>query len=326
MLERKKVQRIKFIIAIVVVLLVAIIVFLRVSKYQKEGEKNMPYSISKIIVVSTASKYEKNTEVSENPDNTEETSEQVDTENQSDEEQSGEEVNTEEQSSDEVNTENQPVENQTNEGQDSEVQDGQETSNEEQVIEEEIQDNSVWKFDVIQTSDIYISIEKNEENIKKDEKIKSVSIENIEVTEAPKRGSLKAYMPNSLDGEKYKYTDDYLVSNSLTYRASGEGDFKNLLISNNGGIIGISIANTELGTYTSGEDTEITYNGTMLSKLGITDEDVKSKISFDVVIELDDGKKYSGRASIDIPCDGLVENGTAQIELTDFSNVIFKRK
>ena len=132
-------------------------------------------------------------------------------------------------------------------------------------------------------------------------------------------------MPSSLDGEKYKYTDDYIVSQSLTYRGAEESNYKTLQISKNGGNIGISFANKELGTYSSGEDTEITYNGTMLSKLGIANENVKSKVSFDLVIELDDGKKYSGSVEIDLSCDGLVENGTTQTEITDFSNVVFKR-
>ncbi len=275
-MDRKKIQRIKLIVAIVVVMVIAIIVVARIIKYQKEGEKNMPYSISKIIVVSTANKYEKN------------------------------------EAEGNKSEEDQPGENSGN----------QESQNENQ---NESQNNSIWKFDLIQNNDIYISIEKNEENIKNDEKIKSVSIENIQISQSPLKGTLKAYMPNSLDGDKYKYTNDYIVSESLTYRSADESNFKYLVISNNGGTIGISFANTELGTYSSGDDTEITYNGTMLSKVGITNEDVKSKVSFDLIIELDDGKKYSGRIDIDINCDGLVENGKTQIELTDFSNVVFKR-
>lgn len=274
-MDRKKIQRAKLIIAIVVVLIIAIIVVARIVKYQKEGEKNMPYSISKIIVVSTANKYEKNeseanNDIQQNLDDSE------------------------------GNSENQENQN-------------------------ENQNNSIWNFDLIQNNDIYISVEKNEENIKDEEKIKSISIGNIQISQAPLKGTLKAYMPNSLDGEKYKYTDDYIVSESLTYRSSNESNFKYLVVSNNGGTIGISFANTELGTYSSGDDTEITYNGTMLSKVGITNEDVKSKVSFDLIIELDDGKKYSGRIDIDINCDGLVENGTTQMELTDFSSVVFKR-
>ena len=63
----------------------------------------------------------------------------------------------------------------------------------------------------------------------------------------------------------------------------------------------------------------------MISKLGMNDEQVKSKISFDLIIELDDGKKYSGNVEINFDCNGLIENGKSQTEITDFSNIIFKR-
>ena len=257
-LEKIKTQKFKMIFALSVFLILAIIVIIRFAVYQKEGEKKMPYTISKIIVVSKANRYEKATE----------------------------------------NTEG------------------------EQPAEE---DNSMWKFDLVQTNDFYISIEKKEENIKKNEKIKSVSIGNIQVEEGPVKGKLQAFMPNSLEGDRYKYSSDYAINESLTYRGAESSNFQNLQISSNGGIIGFSMANTEVGKYTSGEDEEVIYNGKLLSKLGLSDADVKSKVSFYIVIELDNGKKYSGKVTVDINCDGLVENGTAQQEITDFSSVIFKR-
>lgn len=249
----KKVQRIKLIVAIVVVLIVSILVCVRVAIYQKEGEKNMPFNLSKIIIISTAQK--------------DETS---------------------------VNAEQAPQ-------------------------------TALGDFNIIQNNDIYISVEKNENNAKKGELIKNITIENIEIVEAPKKGTLKAYMPNSLDGLKYNYSDDYLVSQSLTYRGADQNNYQDLQINKNGGNIAFSLANKELGTYVSGDATEVTYNGTMLSKLALTNEDVKSKIAFNLVIELDDGKKYSGKVELDLNCAGLVETGTTQTEITDFSNVIFKR-
>ena len=267
-LEKIKTQKFKLIFSLSVFLILAIIVIIRFAIYQKEGEKNMPYTISKIIVVSKANKYDKPTE-----NNAEESTEE----------------NTE--------AEEQPAE----------------------------VDNSMWKFDIIQTNDIYISVEKKDENIKKNEKIKSISVANIQVEENPVKGTLKAFMPNSIEGDRYKYTNDYAINDSLTYRGADSNNFQNLQVADNGGIIGFSIANTDIGKYTSGEDEEILYNGTLLSKLGIADTDVKSKVSFYIVIELDNGKKYSGKIELDITCDGLVENGTAQQEITDFSNIIFKR-
>lgn len=249
-MDKDRIQKLKFIIAIFIIVLVVAFVIFRIIKYQTEGEKNMPFNLSKIIVVSTAQKED---------------------------------------------------------------------------ISQENEQNNIWNFNIIQTNDVYISIERNKNNTKKDEKIKNISINNIEITEAPAVGVLKPYMPNSLEGENYKYSDEYVINGSLTYRAADKTDYKNLQIGQNGGSVAISFANKQVGTYSSADDTEITYDGTMLSKIGITNEQVKSKVAFDLIIELDDGKKYSGRVELDLNCGNLIENGKSQIEITDFSNIIFKR-
>lgn len=311
-MEKEKSQRIKLIIALSVLYIVAVIFIFRFMIYQKIGERELPYSVSKIIVVSTATKSE-----GENP------STSVDGDGPSKEQ--NEETQTEEQTAEQAAEEpaEQPAE-ETSEAQNEEGQ-SEEESSEEQSANQPAEDNSIWKFYTIQTNDVYISIKKNDENIKKNEKIKSVSIENIHVDENPKRGEIRAFMPNSMDGQRYEYKKEYVIKNSLTYRGSDKNDYKDLLIQENGGIIGFSLANVDLGEYSSGDDTEIAYNGKLLNKLGITDEDVKFKVSFDIIIELDDGKKYSGRVTLDVKCENLVLDGKSQLEVTDFHDVIFKR-
>lgn len=246
----KKVQRIKFIIAVIVVILAALFVFIRIHNYNKNGEQNMPFTVSEIIIVSTARKYES------------------------------------------TNTE--PIQS----------------------------DGSIWNFDIVQNNDMYIGISNNSKN---DEKIKNITIENIEIVEAPKKGSIRTYMPNSLDGARYTYTDEFQVFNSLTYRGSEENSYRNLHINRNGGKLSISFVNKDLGKYSSGSDTEVTYDGRMLAKMGLTNEDLKFKVAFNLIIELEDEKKYTGRIETEINCEGLVENGTSQVDIKDFSNVIFKR-
>ena len=246
----KKVQRIKLIVAVLVVITAAILIGIRIHIYNKIGEKNMPFQVSEIIIVSTARRYE------------------------------GEEA-------------------------------------------EPIEDNgSLWNFQVVQNNDMYIEIKNN---AKETEKIKNIKISNIEITQAPNKGAIKVFMPNSIDGARYTYTDEYEVKDSLTYKGSEENSYKDLHINRNGGKLSISFANRDLGQYSSGEDTEVTYDGKMLSKMGYTDEDLKFKLAFDITIELEDGKAYIGRIETEVNCEGLVENGTTQIDIKDFSNVVFKR-
>lgn len=246
----KKVQRIKLIVAITVVIAIAVAIIIRVNIYNKNGEKNMPFSISKIIIMSTAKKYgEENAE---------------------------------------------PVEG----------------------------TESIWNFDVVQNNDVYIQIDDNSNGV---EQIKSVTIDNIEVTEPPQKGILRAYMPNSMEGARYTYADDYEVHGSLTYRGAESNSFSNLQINRNGGIVSISFANRELGRYSSGDDIEVIYDGRMLSKLGVTEEDIKSKVAFNITIELESGKKYYGRLALDMNCTNIVQEGVNKLELTDFSDIVFKR-
>ena len=100
-MDKDKVQKLKFIIAIFIIVLVIAFVAFRIIKYQTEGEKNMPFNLSKIIVVSTAQKED---------------------------------------------------------------------------ITQENGQNNLWNFNIIQTNDVYISIERNKNNTKKDEKIKNIYI------------------------------------------------------------------------------------------------------------------------------------------------------
>ena len=246
----KKVQRIKFIIAVIVVLIALIFVGISIYSYSKNGEKNMPFELSKIIVVSTARKYE--------------------------------------------SEDAQPIE----------------------------LNGAIWNFNVVQNNDMYIELKNN---AKEDEKIKNIKISNIQVVQSPNKGLIKTYMPNSLDGARYTYAEEYLVNDSLTYRGSEENSYKDLHINRKGGQLSISFANKDLGQYSSGEETEVTYDGRMLAKMGYTDDDLKFSVAFDITIELEDGKTYVGNVETAINCEGLVENGMSKLEVNDFSNVIFIR-
>lgn len=43
------------------------------------------------------------------------------------------------------------------------------------------------------------------------------------------------------------------------------------------------------------------HDGTILSKIGVTDDEIKAKLSFDVTIKLVSGTSYSGTVSLDLP-------------------------
>ena len=59
--------------------------------------------------------------------------------------------------------------------------------------------------------------------------------------------------------------------------------------------------------------------------MGISVEDIKCNVSFDLTIELVDDTKFTGTITLDLPTGNIVNAGTSNYEKTDFSDVIFKR-
>lgn len=243
--ETRKKEKIKACIAITIIILALLITGIIIMKYEVEGETNMPFTLSKITIVSTA-------------------------------------------------------EGSENEG-----------------------TEDKWNLSIFQNNDIYFSIEKNENN-KEDEIIESISIENIQIIENPKVGQIKTYMPNSSDGRLFTYSDEYILQeNKLTFKGATKSNSKTLEIGNQGGTAVIRFANTKIGEYISNEDKEIKHDGSLLQKVGVQNEDVSFKVSFDVVINLKN-KSYISNIILDLPCENnLIEQGTCSKEIT--GNFIFKR-
>lgn len=181
-----------------------------------------------------------------------------------------------------------------------------------------------WNLSIFQNNDIYFTIEKNEK-YKKENRIESFSIENIQITEKPELGEIKAYMPNSSDGRLFTYSEDtILTENKLTYKGGIKTNNKTLEIGNQGGIAVIRFSNIGVGNYISNEDEEIKHDGTMLTKTEANLENIKFTATFDLVLRLKNGN-YKTTISLELPCGkNLLEEGTCSTEITD--NIVFKRK
>ncbi|CDE82748.1 unknown [Clostridium sp. CAG:273] len=132
-------------------------------------------------------------------------------------------------------------------------------------------------------------------------------------------------MPNSSEGRLYDYSDEYLVNNSLEYTGAAKSNPKTLEIGSQGGTAYIRFSNTKIGNYTSNKDKEIVHNGTLLNKIGATNEVIKFNVSFDLTIQTDKNKYKTSISNIEMPSGNLIEEGTTQFEKTDMSDLIFKR-
>lgn len=245
MYENRKKEKIKACIAISGIIIAILIIGFISMRYSVEGEKNPPFKISKITVVSTA----------------------------------------------------EGVENQGA--------------------------GEKWNFAIYQNNDVYFSIEKNEDN-RDSEIIDSISIENIKITKTPQIGEIKTFMPNSVDGRIFSYSPDYILQeNKLTYKGAAKSNTRTLEIGNQGGTAIIRFSNVGIGNYISEEDQEIKHDGSMLSKIGAVNEELKFDVNFDFTIKLKK-KSYTTNITLNLPCgENLIEEGTSSEEIE--GNFAFKR-
>ena len=216
-------------------------------KYENEGEKNMPFVLSEMVVISSVDETEK----AENPE------------------------------------------------------------------------NYKRNIDIHQYNDIYLSFKKNSE-FEESAFIENIMLENMKV-ETKEGNIISFYMPNSVEGKRFSYEDNYLINKSLTFKGAMQDNEKALEVGNQGGRILFRVANKNIAEYVSNEEEEIIYDGTLLKKLGLSSENINVNLSFDIVIETNISN-YRGNIEINLPCGDILNQGVCNIDKTDFSDVAFKRE
>ena len=181
---------------------------------------------------------------------------------------------------------------------------------------------NVWNIDVTQINDLYIYIDKT---IDDEQTINEIKIENFVINKTPAKGKLKVLRPTGDLSKLYTHSEQDYLDKSLTYLGAAIDDLKSLEISNNGGVIAFRVALEKIGTYISNDDEEITYDGKLLSNLGININEITFNLSFDIIITTSDNVSYKGTINLDMPINSVIEEGSSNKELTDFPNVVFKR-
>lgn len=231
---------------VIIVLIIAVIALL-ILKYEVEGEQNMPFKLSSIIIVSNAEGY-------------------------------------------------------------------QEKENKEYR----------WDTEIYQNNDIYLNIEKNK-NYKKTEAIKSILIDNVEINEAPQVGEIEIYRPSSDSMQTYSYKEEYKITDSIEYTGDTVSDIKNLKISNQGNTLIFRVLNKTGKKYTSNEET-FEHNGKLLDKVGISYEEIKTEISFDLTIILESGISFKATIELELPVGDIAKEGSSSLEITNMKDIVFKRE
>ena len=179
-----------------------------------------------------------------------------------------------------------------------------------------------WSFRVNENNDIYIYIEKNF-SYGKTEIIDSVEVKNIKANRQKELGELKFYKP-VMDEKKMFVNQTENEITDIIYTGELESNIKEQKISNQGGIVAFRYGINNLSQYVS-ENDELINHSQLLKLTNITQEDLQTQLTFDIIINLKSGKKYQAPISVDIPTDEIIEKGTVGIDITDLKNIIFKR-
>ncbi len=241
-MDKNLLKRCLFLLFLIIIIMIVLYIM---ARYDEEGEKNLPFSISKILIVSTVNG----------------------------------------QANDDL--------------------------------------ENIWNINIEQVNDIYMYIDRAD-NI--EETIKEIKFNNFIVNKQPEIGELKLLRPTGELSNLYVQSEQNYLDSEIVYLGGLIDDMKSLEISNTGGILGFRFALENLGTFISNENEEINYDGRLLSNLGITDiEKLKFNVSFDVTIKTSKNISYNGNINLDMPAPNIITEGNSNIEITDFSNVIFKR-
>ena len=182
--------------------------------------------------------------------------------------------------------------------------------------------NNKWNLTVNQNNDIYLYIKKNE-NYKTTEAIQSITLNNFNQEQTAKIGERKIYKPDAnIESVIFKNTEENSTE-KIEYNGALDSSIKELKISNQGGLVVFRYALDNIANYVSNDDAEINHDE-LLKKLNINNDDLKEKISFDVILKLESGKTFKSNIKLELPIDNVVENGTQSKEYTDLKEIVLE--
>lgn len=182
---------------------------------------------------------------------------------------------------------------------------------------------NIWDMSIMQNNDIYIYFKKNDEI---EEVVQKIKIDNLQVSKQKDIGTTKLFLPttNDIKTNFKNSTEDYF-NKGIEYTTNNLDNMEKQEISRNGGMLAFRISNQGLADFISNEETEVQYNGTLLEKAGITEQDIKITVSMDITIEMSQKEKYKGTLTLQLPVENFEEKSIINKEITDLTDVIFKR-
>lgn len=181
--------------------------------------------------------------------------------------------------------------------------------------------DSKWAFDVCQSNDVFLYIEKNS-GYGKTEVIQSIKIDNIQI-DSDQKDNIKIYQPDEKDEKSIFKNKEENEVQTIEYRGNIESNLKRLDISNQGGLLAFRCSINHLAEYKS--DDEVITHQELLKKAGVTKESLETKMTFDLIIKLESGKEFQTTIHLEFPIGNVIDDGVVSKEITEVNDFIFKR-
>lgn len=169
----------------------------------------------------------------------------------------------------------------------------------------------------------YTYIQKKNSDYNKTEIIEDVEISNINIKKTNNKGEIKLYKPVADDKKMFINSPENEIT-SIKYTGDLESNIKEQKISNQGGKIVFRYAINNIAQYVSEIDEQINYSK-LLKMTNVNQKTYKPALSFNLTIRFKKWKEISTTIDLEIPTEGIIEEGTKGIEKTDLENIIFKR-
>ena len=173
-----------------------------------------------------------------------------------------------------------------------------------------------------QYTDFYLQLSKNDA-IKDQAFIKEIKIYNFKAT-APKKGTIDVYTTSGDEKVLFKYNEETLAKDGIVYTGGTETNTKNHIIGNQGGTLIFRVVNRGVAEFKSEENEEIKMDGSILKRAGLSYEDIRFKISFNIKI-VTDTEAYEAKVVLELPKENILETGVSQVNYLDNEKVVFKR-
>ena len=178
------------------------------------------------------------------------------------------------------------------------------------------------KLEVSQVNDFFITIEEKD-NINLDNSIKKISIANFDIQEEPKKGNLNALEPTGPLSQLFVNSKKNYLDKEIEFKGAKVDDLEQLETSSKGGTVAFRIEN-KLGSYDVKKEEVLEYNSKLLNKFVKNVEDIQFKLSFDLIIELDNGFKYSTKINVNKPSKEILKEDKL-IHNMDVEEISFKK-